>query len=72
MEALINRPSLTTNLEARYRSSKIKEVSAPTVVDFIKSPIKGFTLRQQSTELLATTSIFVKNLSRTKYYTGAK
>lgn len=66
----INRTSIASNLEDRYKHSKIKEVQAPTAVDFLDNTYaKGFTVNERlfQSEFTGNPSIFLKGFSNQKY-----
>jgi hypothetical protein len=67
---MVNRPSLTVSLEDRYKQSKIKEVQAPTAVDFMENTYaKGFLMgrKQFQSDFTGEESRYKKGFSNQKY-----
>jgi hypothetical protein len=66
---VINRDSLSTNLEKRYKKSKIKEVTAPTPVTISSLFAKGFIMKNKlfTTDFTGVDSSFLKGFSNQKY-----
>lgn len=67
----INRTSVSVDLVDRYNKSKIKEVQAPTAVDFMDNTYaKGFLMKERTLQTEFKTgaqSIFLKGFSNAKY-----
>lgn len=65
---VINRDSLSMNLEDRYKKSTIKETKAPVAVDFFNNAFaKGFTIKEKTTDQTGAQSIYQQGLSSEKY-----